>query len=136
VFGRMAVVYYLLRPHPRTALESKSGGFASRFHAELYCPDPLPGGMGNEQMRASKQDILNRLASIEGHLRGIRKMVDEDQYCVDILKQAYAVERALQKFEGTLLEGHLNGCVREGFQDGRDQEVIRELAELFELSRK
>jgi DNA-binding FrmR family transcriptional regulator len=87
-------------------------------------------------MRAGKHDILNRLASIEGHLRGIRKMVDEDQYCVDILKQAYAVERALQKFEGALLEGHLNGCVREGFQDGRDQEMIRELAELFELSRR
>ncbi|TMF00979.1 MAG: metal-sensing transcriptional repressor, partial [Chloroflexi bacterium] len=50
-------------------------------------------------MQASKKDVLNRLATIEGHLKGIRKMVDEDQYCVDILKQSYAVERALQKFE-------------------------------------
>ena len=87
-------------------------------------------------MQANKKDILNRLATIEGHLRGIRKMVEDDQYCVDILKQSYAVERALKKFEGALLEGHLNGCVPEGFQQGREAEMIRELSDLFELSRK
>ncbi|MHB8619095.1 MAG: metal-sensitive transcriptional regulator [Chloroflexota bacterium] len=87
-------------------------------------------------MQASKKDVLNRLASIEGHLRGIRKMVEDDNYCVDILKQSYAVERALQKFDAALLDGHLHGCVPEGFKAGRDQEMIRELADLFELSRK
>jgi DNA-binding FrmR family transcriptional regulator len=87
-------------------------------------------------MQANKKDILNRLASIEGHLKGIRKMVDEDQYCVEILKQTYAVERALQKFESALLEGHLNTCVPDGFREGRDQEMIAELSTLFELSRK
>jgi DNA-binding FrmR family transcriptional regulator len=87
-------------------------------------------------VRTNKQDVLNRLATIEGHLKGIRKMVEEDQYCVDVLKQAYAVERALQKLESTILEGHLNGCVVDGFHAGRDQEMVRELAELFELSRK
>lgn len=87
-------------------------------------------------MQARKPDILNRLATIDGHLKAIRKMVEEDKYCVDILKQAYAVERALQKFEGALLEGHLNGCVVEGFHAGRDQEMVRELSELFELSRR
>lgn len=87
-------------------------------------------------MQANKKDLMNRLATIEGHLKGIRKMVEEDQYCVDILKQAYAVERALKKFESALLEGHLGSCVIEGFKDGRDQDMIRELADLFELSRK
>lgn len=87
-------------------------------------------------MKSDKRQILNRLATIEGHLRGIRKMVEDDQYCVDILKQSYAVERALKAFEVALLEGHLNGCVVEGFHDGRDQEMVRELGELFELSRK
>lgn len=88
------------------------------------------------QPNTHKRDLLNRLASIEGHLKGIRKMVDEDQYCVDILKQVFAVERALQKFEGVMLDGHLNGCVVEGFKTGRDQEMVHELAELFELSRR
>jgi DNA-binding FrmR family transcriptional regulator len=87
-------------------------------------------------MRASKQDLLDRLATIEGHPKGIRKMVESDQYCVGILTQSYAVERALKKFGSVLLEGHLNSCVPTGFRDGRDQDIIRELADLFELSRK
>jgi DNA-binding FrmR family transcriptional regulator len=87
-------------------------------------------------MQADKKQILNRLATIEGHLKGIRKMVEDDVYCVEILKQTYAVERALQKFEGALLEGHLNTCVPTGFKEGRDNEMVRELADLFELSRR
>lgn len=87
-------------------------------------------------MQTPKTDVLKRLAYIEGHLKGIRKMVDEDQYCVDILKQTYAVKRAIDKLEGVLLQGHLNGCVRTGFHEGRDQEMISELSELFDLSRK
>ncbi len=87
-------------------------------------------------MQASKSDVLKRLAYIEGHLKGIRKMVEEDQYCVDVLKQTYAVKRAIDKLEGVLLNGHLNGCVREGFQEGREQKVLDELSELFELSRR
>ncbi len=86
--------------------------------------------------QTAKQDALNRLAYIEGHLKAIRKMVEEDRYCVDILKQTYAVQRALDKFEGVLLHGHLNSCVPEGFRDGKDQEMIGELEELFELSRR
>ena len=87
-------------------------------------------------MQADKKHILNRLATIEGHLRGIRKMVEDDVYCVDILKQSYAVERAVKAFESALLEGHLASCVPTGFKEGRDDEMIRELGELFELSRK
>ncbi len=60
-------------------------------------------------MQSDKKQILNRLATIEGHVKGIRKMVEEDQYCVDIVKQSYAVERALKAFESALLEGHLIG---------------------------
>jgi CsoR family transcriptional regulator, copper-sensing transcriptional repressor len=87
-------------------------------------------------MKADKKHILNRLSSIEGHLKGIRKMVESDQYCVDIVKQSFAVERALKAFEAALLEGHLASCVPEGFKRGRDAEMIQELGELFELSRK
>jgi CsoR family transcriptional regulator, copper-sensing transcriptional repressor len=87
-------------------------------------------------MPAPKKDVLNRLAYIEGHLKGIRKMVEDDQYCVDILKQTYAVKRAIDKLEAILMQGHLDGCVRTGFQAGRDDEMIAELGELFELSRR
>ena len=99
-------------------------------------PSPRGRAEKNGTMPADKKHILNRLATIEGHLRGIRKMVEDDQYCVDILRQSYAVERALKAFESALLEGHLSTCVPTGFKDGRDDEMIRELGELFQLARK
>ncbi len=67
-------------------------------------------------MQAQKQDVLKRLAYIEGHLKGIRRMVEEDQYCVDILKQTYAVKRAIDKLEAVLLSAHLRTCVAAGIR--------------------
>jgi len=87
-------------------------------------------------MQANKKDVLNRLATIEGHLKGIRKMVEDDTYCVDILKQTFAVKRAIDKLEDALLTGHLSGCVPEGIRGGREAEVVQELQELFDLARK
>ena len=78
-------------------------------------------------MKSDKRQILNRLATIEGHLKGIRKMVEDDQYCVDIVKQSFAVERALKAFESALLEGHLAACVPNGFKEGRDDEMIQQI---------
>ena len=87
-------------------------------------------------MPTEKKILDSRLASIEGHIKGIRKMVDDGTYCVDVLKQTYAVERALQKFEAELLRGHLSTCVPTGFQEGRNDAMISELSEIFELARK
>ena len=87
-------------------------------------------------MQASRDEALKRLTMIEGHLRGIRKMVDEDAYCVDVLKQTYAVQRAIEKFEQVLLRGHLGSCVPNGIRDGRDTEVLEELEQIFALSRR
>lgn len=87
-------------------------------------------------MKASKEDAIKRLNYIEGHLRGIRKMVEEDIYCVDILKQTYAVQRAIEKFEQLLVQDHIRGCVPDGIREGRDEEILGELTELFALSRR
>jgi CsoR family transcriptional regulator, copper-sensing transcriptional repressor len=87
-------------------------------------------------MPAEKKDLDARLASIEGHIKGIRKMVQDETYCVDVLKQTYAVERALQRFESELLRGHLSSCVPKGFREGRNDAMIAELSEVFELARK
>ena len=81
-----------------------------------------------------KNEASKRLSYIEGHLAGIRRMVEEDKYCVDILKQAFAVRRAIQKLESLLLEGHLQTCVIDGVKDGREDEVLGELLELYTLS--
>ena len=87
-------------------------------------------------MQTAKDDALKRLNYIEGHLKGIRKMVEDDTYCVDILKQTYAVQRAIEKFEQVLMRDHINHCVPDGIREGRDDEVLKELAELFTLSRR
>ena len=87
-------------------------------------------------MQTAKDDALRRMTMIEGHLRGIRKMVEEDAYCVDVLKQTYAVQRAIEKLEQVILRDHLNHCVPEGIREGRDEAVLSELAELFTLSRR
>ncbi len=87
-------------------------------------------------MQTDKKDLDTRLASIEGHIKGIRKMVQEDTYCVDVLKQTFAIERALQKFEAEMLRGHLASCVPTGFKEGRNDAMISELSELFQLARK
>ncbi|HZT06983.1 MAG TPA: metal-sensitive transcriptional regulator [Chloroflexota bacterium] len=83
-----------------------------------------------------RRDALQRLASIEGHLRGIRRMIEEDAYCVDVLKQTYAVQRAIDRLEELLLKGHLSSCVPEAFADGRSGQALEELAELFALARR
>ncbi len=82
----------------------------------------------------TKEDALKRLNYVEGHLAGVRRMIEEDKYCVDVLKQTYAVRRAIQKIEAMLLEGHLHTCVLEGVREGRDEEVMGELMELYKLA--
>ena len=83
-----------------------------------------------------KGDALKRLSYIEGHLTGIRKMLDEYRYWVDILKQTYASRRAIEKMESLLLEGHLKSCVVEGIQSGRAEEIVDELKDLYILANK
>jgi CsoR family transcriptional regulator, copper-sensing transcriptional repressor len=84
----------------------------------------------------SRTDVLKRLNFIEGHLAGIRRMVEADKYCVDILKQTYAVRRAIEKMESIMLDGHLRTCVVEGIREGRDDAVLSELTELYEMAGK
>ena len=84
----------------------------------------------------AKTDALKRLSYIEGHLSGIRKMLEEDKYCVDVLKQTYAVRRAIEKMESILLEGHLHTCVVEGIKNGREEDVVGELRDLYILANK
>ncbi len=81
-----------------------------------------------------RQEALKRLSYIEGHIGGIRKMVEEDKYCVDILRQTYAVRKALEKLEGMILEGHLRTCVPDGIKGNREEEVIQELVQLYTIA--
>ena len=93
-------------------------------------------GKEYEMQSTTSKEALKRLNYIEGHLGGVRRMIEQDTYCVDVLKQTYAVRRAIEKLEGILLDGHLHTCVIEGVKEGRDEQVIGELLELYELANK
>jgi DNA-binding FrmR family transcriptional regulator len=83
----------------------------------------------------TRADVLKRLAYAEGHLAGVRRMIEQDTYCVDVLKQTYAVRRAIEKAESKMLEGHLHHCVVDGIERG-DAAVLDELVELYQLANK
>lgn len=80
---------------------------------------------------ANKDDHLRRLRRIEGQIRGLQRMVEEDRYCIDILTQVAAATRALQAVSLALLEEHLAHCVRQALeQGGQDAEhKVREASE-------
>jgi DNA-binding FrmR family transcriptional regulator len=83
----------------------------------------------------AKQKILARLRSVEGHIGGVIRMVEEDAYCVDVIKQTRAVQGAINRVNALLLERHLNHCVSTAIRsdDTRERErVIRELMDVFE----
>ena len=82
---------------------------------------------------------IRRLKIIEGHLRGVIRMVEEDTYCIDVIRQIQAVEGALNKVSTKILEDHLNSCVITAVQgtDKKERErVLKEIAEVFEMSTK
>jgi DNA-binding FrmR family transcriptional regulator len=86
---------------------------------------------------ATKKQVINRLKSVEGHVRGIERMVEEDSYCIDVIKQAIAVQRALERVNGIMLENHLQTCVTTAIRSEEAQErerVIGELLEVFETA--
>lgn len=81
-----------------------------------------------ERNEKEYKDLINRLSRIEGQVRGVKKMVESDSYCVDILMQVSAINAALNSFNKVLLANHIRDCVAEDIRNGND-EVIDELVE-------
>lgn len=84
-------------------------------------------------------DILRRLRSVEGHVRGVQRMVDEGAYCMDIVNQILAVQRALKKVSGLVLDQHLRSCVTtamRGTDPSAREQVLGELLDVFEATGK
>ncbi|MBR2722239.1 MAG: metal-sensing transcriptional repressor [Clostridia bacterium] len=71
----------------------------------------------------AKTKLINRLARIEGQIRGIRKMIEEDAYCTDVLTQSAAAGAALASFNRELLDAHLHGCVARDLRAGEDSSL-------------
>ena len=111
-------------------------------------PNPPGGGKIRRADFISRKEVImendsnstiRRLKTIEGHLRGVIRMVEEDAYCIDVIRQIQAVEAALNKVSSKILEDHLNSCVITAIQGNDRQErerVLKEITEVFEMSTK
>lgn len=84
-------------------------------------------------------DNIRRLKTIEGHIRGIQRMLEEDQYCIDIIRQIQAVQAALNKVSANILDGHLNTCLLnavQGDDPAERQRVLNEITEVFDAANR
>ncbi len=85
------------------------------------------------------ENTLRRLKTVEGHLGGVIRMVEEDVYCIDVIRQIQAIEAALNKISARILENHLDSCVTTAIRgpDSRERErVLKEITEVFAMSSK
>jgi len=79
-----------------------------------------------------KQQLQPRLRRIEGQVRGVARMIDQDKYCVDVVTQVAAIQAALDKVSLGLLDGHIRGCVREEIQSGGGDAKVDELLQVMD----
>ncbi len=88
-------------------------------------------GKHKDRSEKEKKDLMNRLKRIEGQVRGVENMLDNDVYCIDILMQVSAISSALNSFNKVLLANHLKTCVADNIKEGND-EVVDELAKALQ----
>jgi DNA-binding FrmR family transcriptional regulator len=89
----------------------------------MSAPTPSP----TRGYTANKEQLLARLRRVEGQVRGIERMVDDDRYCIDVLTQISAIQAALDKVALGLLDGHARHCMNEGATEGRADEMATEM---------
>jgi DNA-binding FrmR family transcriptional regulator len=100
---------------------------------------PPPSGGGYKGSYMSHPEAVQRLKNIEGHIRGIQRMLDENAYCIDVIRQVQAVQAALSKVSSMILDEHLNTCLITAVrgEDPMERErVLHEIAEVFETATK
>ncbi len=79
--------------------------------------------------------LIRRLKIIEGQVRGLQRMVDEDKYCIDIITQTSAVKKALSGVEDVLLESHLSTCAISQIKNKEEPKVVKEILAIYKLSK-
>jgi DNA-binding FrmR family transcriptional regulator len=96
--------------------------------------DKLPGrGIENGVNAATKKACAARLGRIEGQVRGIARMLDEDRYCIDVITQIQAVKAALKRVEEEMLRDHVSHCVDEAIRSGDAKQQRQKVAELMQV---
>lgn len=83
----------------------------------------------------TQERILHRLKIARGHLSKVIQMVEDQDYCIDVLHQSQAIQSALKETDTVLLENHLKTCVADGIKRGKSEEVVKEVMEVFKKGR-
>ncbi len=83
------------------------------------------------KIKNNKHRLLHRLKIVRGHLEKIIHMVEDDTYCIDILLQSRAVQKALKSIDSTIMEEHLNTCAIDQVRTGKQEQLIKELVKIY-----
>jgi DNA-binding FrmR family transcriptional regulator len=86
---------------------------------------------GKQVVQPRKTQLINRLKRIEGQVRGIQRMIQEDRYCVDILVQIAAIKSAIEQVALVLIEDHTRHCVSQAIQNNQQEQAISELMDVI-----
>lgn len=92
-------------------------------------------GVYTISMKQDKKKLINRLNRIEGQVRGLKKMIEEDTYCIDVIRQTSSTRSALKGLEDSLLEDHLSTCVVSQIKDGKEKKAVEEIIKVYKLKR-
>lgn len=84
----------------------------------------------------TKEQVIRRLKIIEGQVRGLQEMVQNNKYCIDVITQSSAVKQGLSNLEDILLENHLDTCVVKQIHEGQTKQPIEEILKVYKLKRK
>lgn len=84
----------------------------------------------------SKVKVIRRLKLLEGQVRGLQKMIENDTYCIDVITQTSAVKQGLSNVEDLLLENHLGGCILNQVKSGKTNKAREEILKVYKLKRK
>ena len=88
------------------------------------------------EMKTDKNKLIRRLQIIEGQVRGVTEMVEQEKYCINIITQTSAIKQALSNLEDLLLEKHLSHCVVNQVKSGNAKKAVEEVIEVYKLKRK
>jgi DNA-binding FrmR family transcriptional regulator len=83
-----------------------------------------------------KQETLRRIKTVEGHVRGIERMLENEAYCIDVIRQIQAVQAALTKISVSVLDDHMQTCLSNSLDGEKREQMLREITEVYEMASK
>ena len=103
---------------------------------DIQIDNTLLGYYHSKSMQYNKSSVAHRLKIIAGQVNGLARMLEEEKYCMDVLAQSLAIQKALKEIDRIILEGHLKKCVVEQIKGNEEKRAVDELVKIYSLSRK